>query len=187
MKGLIIVIVIVIFTYLNIFITNGVLFNTPSLSKNITLIQILTPIMQIILALALAYFIHIKMAKQNKSKDILIDMLDNYLSLLNEINELTIKYIREKDDNDSKDILWKLKKASISHQKFELIYKLYNGVTFTYNIEEMKNNLRELKQSITNNPFRQDGEYTVSQKILILKNFEIIETKIYQEKINLYS
>lgn len=187
MKYIIFLIVIVLATYFNILITNGVLLNNASLYSNITIVQITTPIIQIILAISLAYFIHIKMSKQNKSKDIIIDMLDNYLSLLNEINELTIKYIRDKEVNDSKNILWKLKKASISHQKFELIYKSYDEIVFIYNIEEMKSNLRELKQSITNNPFMQDGEYTASQKTSILKNFENIETRIYQEKINIYT
>lgn len=177
---------IIIFTYLNVFISNQVFLSNASLFENITIVQIFTPVLQVILAVFIAYYIHIKIAKRNESVSILIDILDKYLILINEINEHTLDYIRDKKEEDAKAIMWKLKKASVSHKKFELIYGLFNDINFVYSIREMKKELLILKRSITDDPFKQKREYTAKEKTKILENFENIETNILKEKINLY-
>lgn len=186
MKQLTIFISIILFVYLNIFISSGAIFSNLNLFNNINIVQILTPLVQILLAFGLAYFVNIKLAKQTKSIEIIIDMLNNYANALKDINELSIKYIKDKSENDAKEILWKLKQASISHQQFETIYQLFPNVEFVYNIEIMKNDLLDLKKSITDEHFRSDGEYTALQKTLILNCFQKINTNIYKEKQNLY-
>ena len=176
----------VLLTYLNIFICSGSLFSNSQLLSNINIVQILTPLVQIFLALGLAYFVNIKLVRQSKSIEIIIDMLDAYQNILKEINELSIKYLKNKDDDDAKEILWKLKQASISHQQFEIIYGLYPNIQFVYNLKVMKSDLLKLKKSITDEHFRSAGEYTAAQKNLILNCFQNITTNIYKEKQNLY-
>ena len=184
MKQLVLIVGAILFTYLNIIFSNIQL--NQNLFSNLNLIQILTPIMQLFTALLLAYYVNISIAKRNKSVDLLIDILDKYLEELSEINELTIKYIKDKDVSDANSILWKFKKLSMSHQKIEMLYSLYSNQKFVYLIEEMKEDLFELKKSITNDPFKQNNNYTSKQKVEILKNFVKIESNIYKEKKNLY-
>ncbi|WP_417327032.1 hypothetical protein [Halarcobacter sp.] len=141
--------------------------------------------MQLLIAILLAYYVNIIVVKKNKSIELLIHVLDQYLEHLEEINNLTLKYIREKEISDAHEILWKLKKLSMSLQKIEQLYKLYPDDISTYPRNKMVEDLQNLKISITNDPFKQEKKYSSSQKIEILKNFEIIETKVLKEKKNL--
>jgi hypothetical protein len=57
---------------------------------------------------------------------------------------------------------------------------------YTYPIDKMKQDILELKKSITDDPFMQEDEYTAKQKTTNMQIFEEIKTSINKEKINLY-
>ena len=184
MIKVVLVFFIIIFTYLNVFISNSN-FLDKDLFEKINILQILTPILNILLTFLLAYLINIKLSNKNKSYEILINLLEKYENVLDKIHTITMRYIANKEKNDANDIKWLLKQMSIKLSNLEELYKLYD-ISFIYKIENMEKELLELKQSITNDPFMQHSEYTPAQKTNIIQNFEKIKTNINKEKINLY-
>lgn len=175
---------IVIATYLNVFICNTNFINK-ELFQKVNILQIVTPILNISLTIFIAYLINIKLAKHNKSNEILISLLEKYEDDIDEIHIITMKYIRDKKQNDAKDIKWLLKKMNIKIAKLGTLYEQYN-ISFSYPIDKMKKDILELKKSITDDPFMQENEYTAKQKTTIIQIFEEIKTSINTEKINLY-
>lgn len=175
---------IVIATYINVFICNTN-FLSGKLFQKINILQIATPILNISLTIFIAYLINIKLAKQNKSNEILISLLEKYEDDIDKIHIKTMKYIRDKEISEANDIKWMLKKMNIKIVKLSSLYELYD-TSFSYPIDTMKKDVLELKKSITNDPFMQKKEYTAKQKTIIIQMFEEIKTSINKEKINLY-
>ena len=146
---------IVIATYVNVFISNAN-FLSEKLFQKINILQIATPVLNILLTIYIVYLINVKLAKQNKSNEILISLLEKYEDDIDKIYITTMKYIKdnEKSKNEAKDITWMLKTINIKLSKLSTLYNLYE-ISFSYPIDKMKSDLLKLKQSITNDPFMQ--------------------------------
>lgn len=184
MLNIILLFLIIIATYFNVFICNSD-FLSENLFKKINILQITTPVLNISLTIYIAYLINIKLAKKNKSNEIFISLLERYEDDINLIQVKAMNYIRDKNNNEAHDIKWLLKTLNIKLSRLEEFYKLYDK-SFIYSINDMKKELLELKQSITNDPFMQDATYTATKKTQIIQNFEKIKININKEKINLY-
>lgn len=175
--------------YIIAFISSGDIV-TKNLFQNLNIVQVFTPIFQITIAVGITYFIHIILNKKNKSTDILIEMIDDYSSLINTINEIVSDYINKKETDKKTEheklILWHFKQASMKVESLKEIMGMYENIKFIYEYNAMICDLRELKKSITDDPFKQEKDYSGTQKSKILSNFNKIERMLSKEKINLF-
>lgn len=182
----------IIVIYSCVFIASSdIWYQNKDIFKNVNIIQILTPIIQILLTLGIAYFINIKIFKNNKSKEFHISLLDSFLKDLSELNTLTTKYINkdkllsDEGKKEAQEIIWNLKKYQIKIKYNSSILDENKGEK-TYKSIDMTNDIRELKKLITNDPFMQKSKYNSKQKTEIFQKFSYIESKINNMRIALY-
>jgi len=169
------------------------------LSANIA--DIMNPIISIILAISIAYYINIKFPKRTKINDVYQNIIDEYMKILNSLDTKFLEYATFKnsiydegiENSENKIVLLKyeneiknlFKKGNLKLNTIKEVQESFRKLKLKFDYKSMQKELNNLKKLVTNNTFGQKKVYKKSDLNLITIKFEEIRKNISLEKINL--
>jgi hypothetical protein len=150
------------------------------------IIQLLTPFMQLLIAIGLALFVNIKLSNSNKRNEIIIDLIKDYSEEFSKLHAKAIKYMENKESSLEPKILLLITSTSQKLSVIEDIKKEYNMKSY-YSADAMRKDHMEYKTRLTDKYFKQHDEYPLMQKKTVMSAKNDIFKKIAKEKVSLYS
>lgn len=186
---------IIVFTCIMYVYTFSLNHNPPSSDfLKVNIVQVITPILQILTLFAIAYFINIKISDKNKKVDLLIEHIDSIIKTIQRLNRETLAYFDINSSTSSGTDKHKEAEFNILHALKELnnkvtfLEKLANNAKLEhYSFTDFQSkNIRILKQEITSNHFKQTTNYPKKQQIKIENLFIELLNYYTLEKLSLY-
>ena len=151
----------------------------------INIVQLFSPVIQIVFAILIALFINVKLPKKTKKNEILILMLDDLNNIIIEINKNIYAYYSDKENSENQNII--LNNFKQASQKLTSIKNIARMLKLDITqLNSLPEKLRSYKQEVTNDPFGQQADYTISRKQKIDLCDSLIKEEINLIKINIY-
>lgn len=178
-----------------VFVFTSVLLNVaePDEFYNITLAQLITPLLQALTLIGIAYYINVTIFKKNKEYEVLAELTDKILEKLeelqDEIEEYMTRKISDNETDESEEKILRLIRILSNKEIFqESMYKK-TELTHLCKDRDIKKKIRSLKQSLTGEGdiFKVPGRpYTTPEKQKIRNQLREIINTYTEEKIYLY-
>ncbi|WP_141048346.1 hypothetical protein [Aliarcobacter cryaerophilus] len=189
---------------LNAWLTVNGLFKNSFFQTNIA--DALNPIITIILTLVVTYFINVKFTNNSKICELFLELFNEYKKLLDELEKSFSEYIELKEKmytkiDETKNTIDETDKIKLEKYEKELkaycknlsihlntIFKINKEIKNKIYIDEtkFKNNFRNLKSNITNDPFGRKLVFEKSSLIKINNIFTNIKKDIFLQKVKFY-
>lgn len=157
----------------------------PEKFYDFTIAQAITPIIQIFLALGIAFFVNIKLSNSHKKNELFIELLDDYKKTFDQVQKTALKYMDAKNTVHEVKILSLLTEASQKLTVIETLKKDYN-LNSSYDVTRMRSDYLEYKKRLTNDPFKQVRNYTEIEKKAVISAYQSIVNQINIGKMSLY-
>ena len=158
----------------------------PSSFFDFNLMQLITPIVQVAIAVGLALFVNVKLSNKSKRSELLVSKLEDFEALIGKLHGYATEYMETKKTDLEPNILRALKDASKMVYLFKKIGKNFD-FKFSYIPDEMEKDLLDYKRSLTKKSFKQKIPYDGSQKREVDEIKRRIDERITFQKLSLYA
>jgi len=149
---------------------------------NFNLVQLIMPLLQILVLVAIAIFVNVKLSNQDSKNSIIIEMLDAYKERVTDLDKIASEYMYTKNSDLERKILTLL---TIANQDISVFKEIVRTKTY-YPADDMEVDLREYKKRLTEKSFKQKQDYEPMQIKSVNSAKTTIIKKIIKAKIELY-